>query len=120
IARIVPQLIEHGRFVRPGLGVSLGDPRQYRVPLSGAMVLGVAPNSPAAQAGIQPVRRDTTTGDVLLGDVIVSIDGEPVREPLDLYRILDRREIGQQVRVGLQRGRERVEVQAQLAAIESG
>jgi S1-C subfamily serine protease len=119
IARMVPQLIEHGHVVRPGLGVQLGDPRQLRVPIQGALVLGVSPGSPAEHAGIQPTRRDPRTGDLLLGDVIVAIDDDAIREPLDLYRTLDRHEVGQTVRVTLQRSSQRVEVQAQLAPITS-
>ncbi|HJL14746.1 MAG TPA: trypsin-like peptidase domain-containing protein [Sandaracinaceae bacterium LLY-WYZ-13_1] len=117
IARIVPQLIAHGRVIRPALGVQLADPRRLgRLGLAGALVLGVQPGSPAARAGLRPTRRDRY-GRLLLGDLIVAIDGETVAEPNDIYRILDRHEVGDTVRLTYQRGDQRSDVQLQLAGV---
>ncbi len=118
VARAVPQLIEHGRVIRPALGLRLADPQLVaRLGISGgALVLGVEPGSPAAQAGIRSTTQDPL-GRLSLGDIVVSVDGEAVSEPNDIYRILDRREVGETVRVGLVRGGERVEVPIQLAGV---
>jgi S1-C subfamily serine protease len=117
VQRIVPQLIAHGRVIRPSLGVHLADPRVVtRLRLPGALVLDVQPGSPAAAAGIRPTRRDAY-GRLLLGDLIVAVDDEPVREPNDIYRILDRHAVGDRVRLTLQRGEARLEVQVQLVGV---
>ncbi len=115
IARMVPQLIEHGRVIRPSLGVHLADPQMLqRLQLSGALVLVVEPGSPAEQAGLRPTQRDGY-GRLILGDVIVGVDGAPVSGPLDLYRILDRKNVGDTVRLRFRRGREELEVTTALA-----
>ncbi|MCB9594841.1 MAG: trypsin-like peptidase domain-containing protein [Sandaracinaceae bacterium] len=118
VARAVPQLIEHGRVIRPGLGLSLADPQLVaRLGLrGGSLVLGVEPGSPAEAAGIRPTLQDRV-GRLRLGDIVVTIDGQEVSEPNDIYRQLDRHEVGDTVQVGLVRGGERVEVPIQLVAV---
>lgn len=56
VARIVPQLIEHGRVIRPTLGVHLADPRMVSgLRLPGALVLGVTRRArPRPQQGSGP------------------------------------------------------------------
>jgi S1-C subfamily serine protease len=119
VESIVNQLIEHGRVVRPGLGVVVdeGD-LAVRARVRGALVLMVKPGSPAAQAGIQPTRRDTRSGAIVLGDVIVEVDGETIADHLDLFRVLDRKAVGDTLAVGILRGQSRLDVQVTLVAID--
>lgn len=93
VNRVVPRLIAYGRYVRPTLGVTINDPLSQRLLrgtelAAGAVVLDVAPGSPAERAGIRPARvlRD---GSVVLGDVILAVDGSPVESLADLSNILD-------------------------------
>lgn len=117
VARVVPQLIEHGRVIRPALGVHLAPPQILeRLRIDGALILQVEPGSPAARAGLRPTRRDSH-GRLLLGDVIVAVDGESVADPLDVYRYLDRKSVGDTVRLTIQRGRQRIHVEAKLAGV---
>jgi PDZ domain-containing protein len=58
---------------------------------TGALVEDVAPDAPAA-------------GKVQAGDVIVSLDGSPVRAPRDLRRLIHRHRAGDVVHVGVRRG----------------
>jgi S1-C subfamily serine protease len=117
VARVVPQLIAHGRVIRPVLGVHLADPPTLqRLRLLGALVLAMEPGSPAERAGLQPTRRDVF-GRLILGDLIVGVDDQPVNEPVDLYRILDRREVGDTVRLRVRRAGQELEVQTQLAGM---
>lgn len=104
VARVVPELIEHGRVTRPVLGVQIdegGLSERYRI--KGVIVVGVVPGSGAAEAGIRSARLDRRTGAVFLGDVITSIDDSKIESPSDLYRALDEKEVGQRVQVGLNR-----------------
>jgi Lon-like protease len=59
----------------------------------GALVEAVAPDSPAAKAGLQPT------------DIIVAIDGKPVRTTADVRRLMQRHKPGDRVRVGLRAGK---------------
>ncbi|MEZ4335546.1 MAG: trypsin-like peptidase domain-containing protein [Sandaracinaceae bacterium] len=118
VARAVPQLIEHGRVIRPALGLRLADPRlAARLGLrGGTLVLGVEPGSPAAAAGIRETQQDRR-GRLILGDIVVSVDGDDVAEPNDVYRVLDRHEVGDTVQVGIVRGDQRLEVPIALAGV---
>jgi S1-C subfamily serine protease len=118
VNRIVPQLIRYGRAPRPGIGVQLL--RQQladQLGLTGAVILAVMPRSPAETAGLKPMHRDRR-GRLHAGDVIVSVDDQPVQSSDDLVRLLDARSLGDEVRLGLRHlGAER-SVKVQLKAID--
>jgi S1-C subfamily serine protease len=91
VARVVPQLIEYGREVRPVIGVELADDAlAERLGLDGVLVLRVVPGSPAEQVGILPTRRDPATGEIILGDVITQLAGSAVHNNADLYLQLEK------------------------------
>jgi S1-C subfamily serine protease len=115
INRIVPQLISHGAVIRPGLGVQIGnDQLARRVRVDGVIVWDVPPESTAARAGVVGVSPGSGSR-WLIGDVITGIDDSPVRNANDLYRGLDKHEVGDRVRLKLvNQGKERsVEVELQ-------
>ena len=117
VSRIVPQLILHGREIRPLLGAEIAEPDVMRqLGVAGALILKVQPGSPVATAGLQPTRIDMATGAIVLGDIIVGMDGEPVNEPNDLFRVLDERRPGQRITLTILRGETRLEVPITLGA----
>jgi S1-C subfamily serine protease len=117
VNRVVPQLIQHGRVVRPGLGVELADERVTRSwGLPGALVAGVAPGSAAERAGLRPTRRDGM-GRLVLGDVIVAIDGHTVKDGDDVAALLEARQVGQRVNVTVQREEELIELPVELQSL---
>lgn len=66
---------------------------QYRLPVSqGAYVTYVVPNSPAQKAGIQA------------GDIIVAIDGQPVKSVDVMVGAIRKKNVGDKVSVTYQRG----------------
>ena len=67
--------------------------------LRGIVVREVVEGSGAAAAGIRPAERDPRTGRTLPGDVIVAVDGKPVRTQIDLLDALDGKAIGDEVEV---------------------
>src|SRR5262249_53917276 len=59
VNRVVPQLIRHGKVTRPGLGVQYAaDQLARHLGKTGAMIVRVLPDSPAADAGLKPTMRD--------------------------------------------------------------
>jgi len=78
---IVPRLERGQKIRRAYLGVSTA-PTQGAVP--GAQIGAITPGGPAEKAGLRAGSSLTGAG----GDIIISIDGKPVREPDDLSAII--------------------------------
>ncbi len=108
VKRVVPQLIQFGKVIRPGLGISLiPDSISRRWGVTGVVIANVQRGSVAAKAGLQSLQ-ETRSGKILLGDVITSINGEQVQTFDDLARILDRHNVGDRITLGFRRkGKER-------------
>ncbi|HNP30363.1 MAG TPA: trypsin-like peptidase domain-containing protein [Nitrospirales bacterium] len=103
VKRVVPQLIQYGKVIRPGLGVSLiPDSIAIRWGIKGLVIAKVLPGSMADQAGLQGLK-ETVTGRIRLGDVITTIDGEAIRTYDDLARMLDRHNVGDRIKLGIRR-----------------
>jgi len=117
--RIVPQLLKDGVVRRPKLGIVPYnikgiDRTQVRLPVTdGVMVYDIDPNGGAAAAGLHALRQ-TEDGDIILGDIIVAIDGEKVSTSDDLYRILDKHQVGDVVKVEVARESGHATVQVRL------
>jgi len=118
IARAVPQLINDGQVERAGLGIRIDEGQlASRLGLRGALVIGIVPGSGAAEAGLRPTVRDRRTGRIIVGDLIVAIDGEEVADVLDLYRVLDGLEVGHTAEVTLQRDGQQRTAQVRLTPL---
>jgi S1-C subfamily serine protease len=111
IRRIVPQIIKYGKVIQPGIGVSvLTEAQEYRLlgeSVEGVVISGVGPGSPAEKAGLRGIHRDSY-GRLVLGDILLAIDGRRVSSFDELYNVLDRYRVGDRVTVSyLRGGRER-------------
>jgi S1-C subfamily serine protease len=98
---VVPDLIAYGSIRRPTIGIELA-PANVNRQLQGVLVLNVFEGSGADEAGIQPTRRDSR-GRVVLGDIIVAIDGQQVRSAEELRLRLEQRKAGDTVSVTVDR-----------------
>jgi 2-alkenal reductase len=83
VRRIVPSLIEQGSHAYSYMGLSfaselsLSDQAQYGLSQSqGAYILSLAAGSPADRAGLRAADPNTGRG----GDLVIAIDGQPVRD----------------------------------------
>ncbi|MEZ5299399.1 MAG: trypsin-like peptidase domain-containing protein [Verrucomicrobiales bacterium] len=114
IQRLVPEIIAYGHAIKPTLGFdALDDSLARRNNIKGIVVARVIPGSGADAAGIRGITRSRSG--LLLGDVIVAVDGEPVTDNNELYRALDGKKPGQKVPVTLLRKGEKVEVEVSLS-----
>jgi S1-C subfamily serine protease len=117
VNQVAAQLIAHGKVSRPDLGVNVAtDQMAQEIGLKGALVLTVFPDGPAARAGIQPTRRDRNRK-LMLGDIIVGIDGKPIQSRKDLFTTLEGYKVGDTVKVQLLRSGQQVEVSVTLDAV---
>jgi S1-C subfamily serine protease len=118
--RVVEELMLHGKVVRGDSGIISVFQTER-----GLMISRMDPNGPAAKAGlrgpqIRTVQRNGTTYKVLdraLADVIVGIDGKPVKTLDELLSAIDAKKPGEQVTLNILR--EGKEYQAQLTLVES-
>ena len=116
--RVVPQLLQNGRVRRPKLGISTRDIASLRnqidLPVEdGVLIYQVARGGGAAMAGLRGVQQ-TETGDVELGDIIVGIENDKVSNSDDLFRVLDKHQIGETVQVQIWRDGRRMSVPVRL------
>ncbi|MFN0054614.1 MAG: S1C family serine protease [Planctomycetales bacterium] len=115
---IVPQLIKHGKVERIGMGVSIWeDYIPARLGMKGVLVRGVAEGFPAEKAGIRPTQFEGSRP-TKPGDLIVAVNGKPVRNSIDLFRILDQYKAGETVQVRVARDREELEIPVTLQVLE--
>ncbi len=115
VAWVVPDLIAHGRLVRPSLGVQLvAEEQTERLGLAGALVLAVVERSGAAAAGVRPTQRDSR-GRIVLGDLIVAAGGRPVRSNGDLLLALEEKRAGDFLAIVVERDGKRRELQVRLS-----
>ena len=113
--RVVPQLIQFGEVRRPKLGASLPSvqdlqTRGYRLPIEkGLLIYSLVPGGAAERAGLHGLTQDGT-----VGDIVLSIDGQDTNSVDDLYRLLDKKQIGETVQVELYRDGKNITVPVKL------
>jgi S1-C subfamily serine protease len=120
LKRIVPQLIEYGKVIRPGLGVTILTPGQKYYLLGdqpGVVIGSVERGGAAARAGLRGMRREPG-GRYVLGDVIVGIDKDEISDYDDLYHALDAHKVGDRVTVKVVRGDRTLRVRVTLMALD--
>ncbi|HSD66075.1 MAG TPA: trypsin-like peptidase domain-containing protein [Vicinamibacteria bacterium] len=120
VARIVPQLIAHGRVIRPVLGVNLDDRLSAyvtrRLGVEGALVRDVVRGTGAAEAGLRGT--SVRGGQVIPGDIVQEIDGKPVKSVADLLGRLGSYKPGDTVALTVWRDDKTREVRIRLQAPE--
>lgn len=119
VNRVVPQLIRHGKVERPTLGIEPAEDQlaqriARRIGVQGIVVRDVKPGSPAAEAGIRAWRRDSRY--LYVGDVVVALDGKPVRNTDEFYTQLEAHKAGDKVTVTVYRNDERVDIPLTLVS----
>ncbi|MCE3224079.1 MAG: Peptidase HtrA family [Nitrospira sp.] len=117
VSRTVPELIKHGKLIRPGLGISLvPDAMARRWGLHGVIIGKIGRGSMAERAGLRG-SRETPGGRVELGDIIVGVDGKPVETTDDLMALMEQHKVGDQVNIEYVRGNRKLQVTVTLQAI---
>ena len=105
---VVPQLLAMGRVERSYLGV-IGYRRQLDRRLvrfhnlrseQGVEIVSLEPSGPAFRAGIQT------------GDILISIDGQDITSPDDLFRFLSEWPVGRAVAIRLLRRKNKLDLEA--------
>ncbi|MFO0819675.1 MAG: trypsin-like peptidase domain-containing protein [Pirellulales bacterium] len=110
LARVVPQLIQNGRVIRPDIGIT-----RVLETERGLVVVTLTPGGPAERAGVQGFRVVKTQKrrgpfvyeeqrlDRSQADLIVAIDGKKVRSADDLLSVVEMKRPGESVELGIVR-----------------
>lgn len=123
VKRVVPQLIASGKVVSPGLGIRVApESITQRLDIQGVLLMGVVAGGPAAEAGLRPTRLNRDN-EIILGDVIVAVDGKPVASGNDLFGRLESYNVGDRVTLTIlrsvkTRAEQKLQVEAKLVAVE--
>jgi len=125
IARVVPQLIRTGRVIRPEIGIA----RVYETD-RGLLIATLTPNGPAERAGLQGpriIRRQKRQGPFVYeyqqidrnsADLIVAVDGKPIKTADDFIDIIESKQPGDTVTLTVIRGGRQLQVPVRLEAGE--
>ena len=114
VNRVVPQLISKGVVPTPGIGIeTASEALATRAGVEGVVIVRTVPGSPAERAGLRGIDPRTRT----LGDVIVGVDGKPVRRLADLTEELERVGVGHKVKLDLQREGRATSVEVEVTDI---
>lgn len=106
---VLEQIVQHGQVVRGWLGVATQDLTPELAEsfglrnAEGALVSGVLPKSPAAQAGVQP------------GDVIVDVDGKKIHNAQSMLNVIAQYRPGQELKLHLLRNGRDVRLTSRVA-----
>jgi 2-alkenal reductase len=110
----VPELIRNGRVPNPGIGIiAAPESATARLGMEGVVVVRTLRGSPAATAGIRGI--DQMTGEI--GDIIVGVNGKPVRRLSDLTAELERTGVGKPVQLTVARGGRTTTVSVTIADV---
>jgi len=127
VQKVVPALIETGHYDQPWIGISgtslvpdLATAMGLAADQRGALVIDVTTDSPADKAGLRGSDRQVEIEGQQVsvgGDVIVAVDGQPVKKFDDLITYLARStEVGQTIELTVLRGGQEETVSLTLEA----
>ncbi len=127
VKRVVPELIQTGKFAYPYLGLeffpdglnlsqiqALGVKNTY-----GAYITGVIPGGPGDKAGLKAGAQQSGNSQTVApgGDLVIAVDGNKVMEFNDLMRyILTKKAPGDTVTLTIMRGGQKMDVQLTLGS----
>ncbi|MCR9191580.1 MAG: trypsin-like peptidase domain-containing protein [Gammaproteobacteria bacterium] len=105
IQRVTNQLIKHGRVIMSGIGVVPMTPHiALRLGINkGVLIAEVLPDTPASRIHLRSTVRDYA-GRIHMGDVVIAINGHPVKNYDGLYHIMSQTKVGQEITLTILRG----------------
>jgi S1-C subfamily serine protease len=119
VKRVVPELIQKGKFDFPYLGISTQDDLPLDIitmldlkSTTGAYVTDVTPGGPADRAGLRAGTQTTSSPQFKSGgDLIIAVDGQPVQVLDDLMRyVIIHKSPGDTVMLTVLRGDQKLDI----------
>jgi len=119
VKKVIPQLVQYGQEIRPVIGIeNPPDAWTRQMGINGVPVMRATPSLPAERAGIIGMQQNGR-GDIVLGDVIIEIDGTQIKNQDDLLNTLEQHMPGDVVKVVTDREGRRMEFNVTLAEAQN-
>jgi len=116
VAKVIPEIIRHGRLIRPGIGIAMADDQiARRLGVTGVLVINVKPGSSAEAAGLRGTRR--IREEIVFGDIILAVDGRKVSSYNDLRNAMDRYKVGDTVSLTIEREGRQIQLRVVLEEV---
>ncbi len=116
VNRVVPEIISHGRVVKPGIGIAVAHQNlAERLGIKGVLIINVQKGSSAEAAGLRGTRQ--RGGEIIPGDVIVSVDDQKVITYDDLRNAFDKYKVGNTVSLGILRDGTKITISVTLEEV---
>jgi len=117
ISRVVPELVKHGRVIRPEIGI-----QQVLETEQGLRIASITPGGPAERAGLRgPQLVRTRRGPFVMeqldrsaADLIVAVDGEDVKTADDFLGLIEAKRPGQTVVLRILRSNQTTDIPVML------
>ena len=116
VNRVVPQLIATGEYKSPSIGINANLNYQRllkQVNQTGVLISSVIPESNAEKAGLKGTYQKRN-GNIVLGDIIQSIDSKKFENINQYLNILDHHKSGDIVTLGLNRHGKKIKIKIKL------
>ncbi len=113
VNRVVPQLIKHGEYLRPTLGIEVNQKISSILGIEGVVILQVLKGSNAEKAGLKAATM-TYQKEIEPGDIIIGLGDKKIKTVDDLLLALDNHSIGESVKIELLRNNKKWSVQLKL------
>ena len=119
VSRVAPQLLKHGRVIRPEIGIR----RVYETE-RGLLIASLSPNGPAIRAGLRGPRVTRTRRGLFViervdrsaADLITGVDGKAVKTADDFLGHIEAKRPGDSVTLTIVRGKRELQVKVNCLA----
>ena len=117
VNRFVPELIKHGKVMKPGIGIVIAHPSlAERLDIRGVLIINVQKGTSAEAAGLRGTHQ--RGAEIILGDIIISINNKPISSYDDLRNEFDKYKIGDVINLGIVRDNKKMTISVNLEEVQ--
>jgi len=117
VNRVVPEVIRYGRMIKPGIGITIAHSSlAERLDIRGVLIINVQKGTTAETAGLKGTRQ--RGAEIVLGDIIVSVNNASVSSYDELRNEFDKYKIGDVISLGIMRDEKKIIIPVKLEEVQ--